>query len=211
MQDVLFESVLDSFVKQCRVANSIAEDTDVSFPPTQPEIKELIAYLRGKNLDPKIVGSVGILHHMKGADIKKKFRPTVDVDLFVNREPGNPPSGWRQDPEAVGVASWISPSGGHVDFMSPGHTFPGGEKFPRAVQTHEPTASSDYPVAHSNELIKLKLNSFRAKDLSDIMALVRHLGHVPTEAELGKLTQTQRDNLGLVRQWYELQPESDYE
>lgn len=204
----MFESVLDQFVKQCRQSNPMAEDT-VHYPPTQPEIKELITYLRGQKLDPKIVGSVGILHHMAGADVSKKFRPTVDVDLYVNRDPGTPPSGWQKDPEAVGVASWISPSGGYVDFLVPGHQFPGGEKLPRSIRTHEPSADTDYPVAHAHELIKLKLNSLRPKDLSDIMALVRHLGHVPTEQELGKLTRTQRENLSLVQQWHKLQPEGE--
>jgi len=189
---------LDRYLRQCRVKNSLVEDDHVHVPPSRPEVDELIGHLRTKGLDPMIVGSVGVLYHIGHS---KDFRPTVDLDVWVSKDPGVPPTGWKRDPESVGVVSWISPSGGYVDFMTPGHEFPSGEKTPRSLRMHQPSKDTSYPVADVLDLIRLKLNSFRAKDLTDILALAKSIKHVPSNAEIGKLNKTQRDNLELVRQW----------
>lgn len=205
----MFETLLGTYLRQCRV-RGLSEDADVHVPPTKDEVSSLIRYLRGQNLDPKIIGSVGILHHMGNVDVRRDFRPTVDLDVFVSGDPGKPPPGWTRDPEAPGVISWISPTGGYVDFMTPGHEFPSGERGPKTVTTHEPSKDTDYPVAHAHELLKLKLNSMRSKDIADALALVRKLGYVPELSALGKLNPQQKDNYGLLKQWFELAPTGRY-
>lgn len=211
LDNVMFETLLETYLRQCRVLNRLVEDdNDTHFPPTKDEVGQLIRHLRDQGLDPKIIGSVGILHHLGNVDVRRDFRPTVDLDIFVAKDPGAPMAGWKRDPEAPGITSWISPSGGYVDFMSPSHQFPGGEKAPKTVAVHEPSAGSDYPVAHAHELLKLKLNSMRPKDIADALALVRKLGYVPDMKDLGRLTPQQRDNYQLLKQWFTLAPTGEY-
>ena len=199
-----------AYLTQCRVRNPLVEDKDAHVPPTPEETKALIAYLKSKGLKPAIVGSVGILKHL-GNDIdpQRDFRPTVDLDVWVTKVP-EPPAGWKRDRASIGVASWISPSGGYVDFLEAGHEFEGGVGVPKSIDYDVTSASSDFPVAHWVTILKMKLNSMRSKDLSDSMSLVRRMGRVPTTKELGKLTQTQKENLDLLAQWYKIRPSGKY-
>jgi hypothetical protein len=70
--------------------------------------------------------------------------------------------------------------------------------------------SYGYPVVKWLDLMRLKLNSMRSKDLTDLIALVRKLGKVPTRAELGPLNQTQRENLDMIDQWFKVRPMGGY-
>lgn len=206
LRAIRVSSCVEEYLQQCRVKNPLVENASTSVPPTKQEVDFLMSYLGKQGLEPALAGSVGLLHHLGGASAKS-FRPTFDLDVWVNRAPGSPPSGWRRDPESLGVVSWISPSGGIVDFMSPGHKFPGGEKLPHTVDIDR---SFDYPVVGWKNLMLMKLNSVRDKDIADLMALVRKLGKVPSDSELGKLNPTQKDNLGLIRQWYGIAPSGGY-
>lgn len=200
--------VISTYLRQCRVRNTLIESEGVHVPPTPEEVDSLLGYLRDKGVNPAVVGGVGLLHHL-GPENAKSFRPTVDIDLWVNKVP-KPPSGWRQDPEAVGVDSWISPSGGYVDFVTPSHEFEPGNKAPKKIEVD---AGTRFPVGSWKSLMWLKLQSFREKDLADVIALVRKLGRVPAENEFGffgKMTQTQRENLDMVRQWFQLRPTGTY-
>jgi hypothetical protein len=205
---VMFPSVLETYLGQCRVRHGIVEDTDTHVPPTRDEAEFLVRYLRSHGSKPMIVGSVGVLYHLGNVNTKK-FRPTVDLDIWVTKVP-ELPSGWRRDPEAIGLTSWISPSGGYVDFLIPGHEYPGGGRNPSRLDVSPETADTRYPVASWKSLMVLKLATHREKDLSDLMSLVRKLGKVPTEAELGKLNRIQRENLDLIRIWFEQKPSGDY-
>jgi hypothetical protein len=196
-------NTVSDYLNQCGVL-ALVERENVHTPPTAGEVKALIAYLRAKGIKPVIVGSVAVFHHLKTDT--KKFRPTVDLDIFVDKKLPLPPSGWKRDPASPGLESWISPSGGYVDFMQKGHEFPSGERNPDSVETHL-DSPQDYPVAAPIEMLKMKLNSMREKDLADAMALVRALGSVP---DLKGLNQTQRENLGLVKQWFRLRPQAAY-
>jgi hypothetical protein len=184
---------IEAFLNQCSV-KALCEDESVRTPPTPAEVRSLIAYLVSKGVNPVIVGSVAVFHHLTAASVKD-FRPTVDLDVFVNRLP-SPPAGWRKDPEAVGLDSWISPSGGYVDFMVGGHEFGTGLKYPRRVSAAV-GSPADYPVADAQELLKLKLNSMRDKDLQDAVQLARAL-KLPA---LTGLNATQRENYELVKLW----------
>lgn len=206
----LFDSQIETYLNQCRVINGLVEKSGVHVPPTADETRDLMAYLRSKGLKPAIVGSVGILKHLgPNIDPRIDFRPTVDLDVWVTKVPP-PPPGWRQDREAIGVASWISPSGGFVDFMQAGDELDAGVTVPHAIEYDKESATSDMPVAHQLTILKMKLNSYREKDLSDSIALIRAMGKMPSAAQLGKLTQTQRDNFDLISQWFQLRPHGKY-
>jgi len=190
---------IETFLNQCSV-KALCEDGSVHTPPTPAEVRSLIAYLVSKGVKPVIVGSVAVFHHLSAASVKD-FRPTVDLDVFVDKLPA-PPEGWAKDPEAVGLSSWISPSGGYVDFMVGGHEFGTGVRYPRKVSTAA-GSSKDYPVADAKELLKLKLNSMRDKDLQDAIRLARAL-KLP---ELTGLNSTQRENYEMVKLWVEQRPD----
>lgn len=201
--------LIETYLAQCQVRNPLAESKTVHVPPTPDEVKFLIGFLRSQKLNPMIVGSVAILRHL-GPQAASGFRPTVDLDVWVTRVP-EPPQGWRRDPESPGVISWIAPSGGYVDFLTPGHEYAGtGAKNPARLEPDPESAESDFPVAHWKSLLFMKLNSMREKDLADCVSLVRALKRVPSPKELGKLNQTQRENLDLVTQWFKLRPQGKY-
>jgi len=208
IQELVEFPMLGQFLAQCRV-RSLTEDETVHVPPSKDEVRQLMVYLKSKGVKPAIIGSVGVLYHLGDVDTKK-FRPTVDLDVWVNKNPPEPPEGWIRDPEAVGVVSWISPSGGYVDFLTSRHEFPGGMVAPSNIEMEPSTAASDYPVASWKSLMKLKLASYREKDLADLMSLVRKLGRVPSSKELGGLNSTQKDNLNLITTWHNLRPEGLY-
>lgn len=202
----LIGSPVAAYLNQCRVKNDLVEhETGTHVPPSSAETKELLSYLETLGVDAVVIGSVGVLHYVKDP---KAFRPTVDLDLFVPMSQAQLqkiklPPGWTQDPESPGVTSWISPSGGYVDFMTAGHVFPSGEKTPSQVASQRGGITGK--VAVPLELFRLKLNSMRNKDLSDAMTLAQDTGHLPTEKELSsggyRLTQTQRENLELLQRW----------
>lgn len=208
---LLGRSPIDSYLEQCQVRNVLVEsEVTTHVPPDSGETKSLLAYLSGLGIDAVIVGSVGVLHHVKD---QKNYRPTVDLDLFVRlgeKEMAHirPPEGWKRDTTAPGVISWVSPKGGYVDFLTAGQAFSDGAVNPLTVEVDP--SSKDYPVAQAVELFRMKLKTMRDKDMSDAMSLARALGGVPTDEELGDLTQTQEENLGLVRQWYKMRPTGRY-
>jgi hypothetical protein len=208
LQDILTmsKSVLERYLDQCRVVNRLVENEDVHVPPTKEEVHSLLAHLGLHGLKPAIAGSVGILQHLGDIDVNG-FRPTVDVDVWVSKDPGEPMEGWHQDPEAPGVPSWISPSGGYVDFLIGGHEFPSGEKAPSHVDVD---TSFELPVVSLKHLLAMKLNSMREKDLADCIALVRKIGRVPSKLELGKMNNTQKENLDLVAHWFKLRPHGQW-
>lgn len=208
---LLGRSPIDSYLEQCQVRNALVESENTTHvPPNSTETRGLLDYLRGLGIDAVIVGSVGVLHYVKD---QKNYRPTVDLDLFVKlgeKEMAKiqPPAGWTRDRESQGVISWISPSGGYVDFLTAGKAFTDGAVNP--VEVEVDPSSKEYPVAKAVELFRMKLKTMREKDLSDLIGLARAIGHVPTDEELGDLTQTQEENLELVRQWYRLRPMGRY-
>ena len=202
-------ALVEAYLRQCRVRNTLVE-SDTHVPPTPEETKMLMDYLSDLGLKPAIVGSVGILHHL-GPDIDpaNDFRPTVDLDVWVPRVPP-PPPGWSRDMESIGTHSWISPSGGYVDFIEAGHAFPDGYVNPSRIEYDQPSLSGPYPVAAALTILKMKLSSLRAKDLSDSIALVRKMGRVPSAGELGKLTSTQKENMEMLQQWFKHRPHGKY-
>jgi hypothetical protein len=194
------------YLAQCRVRNA-AEDEDSHIPPTAEEVVELFAYLKDYGIQPAIIGSTALLRHMgDDIDIKKDFRPTADLDIFVNRAPPKQlPDGWRVDTEAVGVPSWISPSGGYVDFLQGGHEYPSGRKNPKTIEIDN--TSTDFPVGSLKTMFRLKLNSERMKDLLDLVALSRKTG-IP--GDLGALNRQQKENLEQVKTWVQYKPSGNY-
>jgi hypothetical protein len=200
---------ISAYLAQCRVVSE-TEGAETHVPPSKGEVISLIRFLRDQKTRPLVIGGVGVLNYLKGVDPQRGFRPTSDLDLWVDKVPVELPKGWTKDPEAVGVHSWVSPSGGYVDFLTPGHQFPGGEKLTVKVDPDPVTVYTKFPIASWLSILKLKLCSVREKDLADCIALVRAMGKVPGPDELGKLNATQRDNLDLVNQWFKLRPVGNY-
>jgi hypothetical protein len=207
---ILGQEPVTRYLGQCRIRNALIEKQNVSVPPTPEEAKGLLSYLKQNGVEAAVVGSVGVLHYVRD---ETNFRPTVDLDLFVQMTAEQfrkvqPPRGWSVDRAAPGVISWISPSGGYVDFMTAGHEFPGGHRGPKRVSVDP--SSKEYPVASAIDIFRMKLDSMREKDLSDMISLARAIGGVPTDKQLGQLNQTQSENLGMVRQWFQLRPTGTY-
>ena len=197
-----------AYLAQCRVVSLHENETHV--PPTGEETTGLIRHLRAAGSNPLVIGSVGVLNYLRHVDPKLGFRPTVDLDLWVDSLPESRPHGWTIDLESIGVPSWVSPSGGHVDFLLPGQDMPSGTKTPSRLDPDPASAGSDFPVASWTSLLKLKLNSVREKDFADSIALVRAQGYVPTPQELGQMTRAQRENYEMLVQWFNIRPHGNY-
>jgi hypothetical protein len=129
----------------------LTESADVTRPPTAEEFLALMGYLAEQGIEATLVGSAAVVHHLRNSP--HGFRPTFDVDIHVNKQLPPLPAGWRKDQTAVGVNSWISPSGGIVDFLTPGHRFPSGEIVPRRVG-RQTASDGNYAVAEINDLIR---------------------------------------------------------
>ena len=171
---------LDRYIEACGTKSVMEElhDIDSMKPPTPEEIRTLIDYLAKLKLSPMVAGSASAFHHIvvafgakaKGKNLSDLWRPTKDVDLWVSGKLPAPPAGWRRDMEAVGAPSWISPSGGYVDFLIKGDMFPNG------ATTGTMTVSSDspkgVPVAGIFDVMRAKLGTSRMKDLSDVVDLL---------------------------------------
>lgn len=173
------------------------------FPPIGKEIEELISYLKANGVDPIIVGAFAVIKHLKMNEREfqsKDLRATQDLDVFVSSALPNPPPGWRRDRNSIGVISWISPSGGYVDFLMANHVFPDNRKNPDKIG--KDSDSNELPVADLVSLFQLKLNSHREKDLLDLVQLARKIG-IPKNIERHTLNSVQRENLELVKIWKE--------
>ncbi len=161
-------------------------------------------FLQEKGVNPVIVGSMALIKHLKPTYQElndDEIRLTNDLDLFISQNNlPNPPIGWRRDLAACGVVSWIAPSGGYVDFLIAGHSFPDNTKNPKKIGIDPESEKMGCPTADLVSIYLLKLNSFREKDLFDILGLARKLG-IPKEIERVLLNSTQKDNLDIVKLW----------
>lgn len=110
----------------------------------------------------------------------------------------------------IGLISWISPSGGYVDFLVAGHRFPDNNINPMKIGVDVKSMEAGCPIADVASLFQLKLNSFREKDLTDLVALARKVG-IPREIYRFKLNKTQQDNLTLVDLWIKSRPRDVFE
>lgn len=195
------------YINQCRVQSVVEQvigSHELHVPASADELEELVKYLRSYGHNPVIIGSAAVFFHM-GHD-PASFRPTMDVDIHVTKPLPPLPPGWTRDPEAVGIASWISPSGGYVDFLQAGEELPGGFRVPRRVRM-APDSDPGFPVAALEEVLKMKLASLREKDLLDCVAIARKLG-LPPKATLG-LNMQQEENYDLVTLWIEARPQAE--
>ena len=194
-----FASKVGTFLTACRKPNRLASG---SVPPEAAEVKILLQYLTNTGNKPVIVGATALLRHLEMTDqqVAKEFRPTTDIDIFIHGQVPSPPPGWSVDPEAIGVISWVSPSGGLVDLLQPEHEFPSGPFLPKAVDADPVSVESGFPVAALPDLVRMKLNSERPKDLTDLLTIAQQ-GTFPSKMEIGLLNSRQQENLSFVQQW----------
>lgn len=176
-------------------------------PPSEKELLDLIAYLQDKGLDPIIVGSVAIVKHLKlssSTDHKNQFRITQDIDLYVNTSLPDLPRGWRRDIQSLGIISWISPSGGYVDFLEYGHKFPGSGQISVHVQKDTDSESVGLPLADLSSIFRLKLQSDRERDFADLLLLARKLG-IPKDVERETKDGEALEKLAFIKKWLRFQ------
>lgn len=191
---------------------------DTKFPPTGEEIENLISFLTVKGLNPIIVGSLAVVKHLKltCSEIENNlFPPTEQVefsfssqndsfratqDVYVNKSLPPPLEGWRRDMRSIGVTSWVSPSGGFVDFLVSGGQLPGGCITVKTVNKDPESINTGWPIADIASIFLLKLNSPRDKDLIDLVVLARKVG-IPKLPD--KLNQMQSENLETIKLWLE--------
>ena len=171
-------------------------------PPTVDEVRFLMNHLESANIRNGLCGSTAVYTYLTEA--LADFRPTLDIDVFTSREPGRPPEGWRINREAVGVTSWIAPSGGVVDFLVAGSMLPNGTTVPRNIKVVA-YPDSEFRVVALDDLVRLKLNSTRDKDLQDVIRLARSCRSCLSVA---KLNEQQRENLQLVQLWLDSKPDN---
>ena len=190
------------YLNQCGV-RGLTESGSVNHPPTAEEFLEVVSYLKFHGVTSAVIGSSAVVYHIKTS--VKDYRPTVDLDLWVNRKLPAPPAGWYRDPQSIGIDSWISPTGGTVDFLKAGHRFPSGSVVPSKIDF---VVSDDgkFNVAKLVEVFKLKLDSEREKDMLDCVVIARSLGYVPSARELGVLTDQQVETLNMVQAWVNARP-----
>ena len=197
--------LLGRYLAQCRVKH-MSEQSSVHVPPTSQEVVDLFAYLKLRRIEAAIIGSTAVLHYLQDLD---GFRPTTDLDIWVRSSQERlakipPPPGWCRDTSAIGIVSWISPRGGYVDFISADYVFPGGEKVLASIKV-DMSSPLGFPIATIVDIFKLKLNSFRPRDLTDLLALAK-AGKTPSDEQLGTLNETQRNNLWMAKTWISSQP-----
>ena len=183
---------IENYISGCGV-RAVCESEHVEVPPTPEELHFLLGYLSAYHVKPVIVGSVAVFHHVSMVSPESTFRPTKDVDLHVSELPPIPP-GWTVDRESIGVPSWISPSGGHVDFLIGNHEFDSDISVPVKVAVSKDSPPG-FPVASVPDIFKMKLGTYRDKDMGDLVALARAKG-IPS---LHALSARQKDGLELVR------------
>lgn len=177
---------------------------DITVPPTGKEVEELVSYLKAQGLDPIIVGSVAVVGYLQLSNQelrKEKFRRTGDIDFFVSKALPNPPLGWRRDQASIGVTSWISPSGGYVDFLVAGHRFPDNNQNPKEIGKDPESIKDGWPIADLTSIFLLKLNSYREKDILDLVALAQKAGIPESNLRKQRLNETQSNNLELIQLW----------
>lgn len=197
---------LSNYLEHCRNNRPQGEDIQTDhIPPTGREVQDLISYLKNKGLEPVIVGSVAVIKHLNLAsnDFNSgDFRNTQDLDIFVSQQLPSPPPGWSRDMASIGLTSWISPSGGYVDFLVAGHIFPDRHRNPQKVVKDPESASMGCPLADVVSIFKMKLNSNRTKDLTDLVAIACRIG-ITKDLEKEPLNSTQKENLEAVKLWVE--------
>ena len=172
------------------------------YPPNEREIQSLIDYLKENGLDPILVGSMALVKHLKPSreEMLNENLMTKDIDVFITSSPPNPPAGWRRDRQSLGVISWISPSGGYVDFLEANHYYPDGNRNPTQIGKDLESEKIGCPIADLVSVFLMKLNSHREKDLFDLVRLVKKVG-IPKELKRQPLNRAQKDTLSLIELW----------
>lgn len=212
------DKYIAGFINQSREQHKSEE----SIPPTPQEIEQLMIFLQNKELDPIIVGSVAINKHLQASFNKPKpnsfqnvkeldlviknnslneiqaFRTTVDIDFFISKTIPNFLPGWQRDKNSIGVLSWISPSGGIVDFLIAGQRFPNNSSTPLTLGKDPESVKMGCPIADLKSLFLMKLNSDRDKDFLDLLVLARTLG-IPNDLNKQSLNSNQREQLSTLQ------------
>lgn len=177
---------------------AVFEAAHTTTPPSAEQTDVLMTHLRKHGLNPIVVGSAALAHHIGDIGGKKvsDVRPTMDLDVFISGPLPEPPKGWRRCTRSPGTSRWVSPSGGVVDFLEAGQEYAGGAKNPTHLNTVDAVLPGgvDYRVADQLGVWKFKLGTMRAKDLTDLALLGKTRG-VPDDKKFGRLNQDQRENL----------------
>jgi hypothetical protein len=212
---IFIKKYLTPYLLQCRTYNPLLETEGITpVPPTSRELEMLVSYLLKNGVDFAIVGSVAVARYLELMTLTHNvgfpdgledqlWSATQDIDFFVSQSLPPLPKGWKRDIKSIGVASWISPSGGYVDFLMAGHRFPDSNATPKKIEKDPESINTGWPIADITSLFLLKLNSFRDKDLFDLVVLAHKVGISEDQLRKRSLNETQTNNLETVRMWLE--------
>lgn len=198
------EKYLAAYLSECRAQNPFVKlEQKIPIPPTGKEIEALVSYLINSKVDPVIIGSIAVIKHLHitAEDIKaRSFRLTQKVELFVSQFPPNLLSGWQINKNSKVLTSWISPTGGTVDFLKIEDLFSESVESQYVVEKDPESVNMGCPVADMQTLFLIKLNSDQERDLLDLLTLARRK-NIPENLDKHLWTSTQRKNLDFIKLW----------
>lgn len=182
---------LTPYLLQCRTYNPLLESEEITpVPPTSRELEMLVSYLLKNGVDFAIVGSVAVARYLEltKEDIHlRNFRPTHSLEVLITNTLPSPPKGWRLDEESM---RWFSLKNSHVRFVMSADIFPQEE---RNIGKDPESVAMGCPVADLLTLFKMKLNSDRVKDMSELVTLIRKVGFPDNlESQLWSANQVKR-------------------
>lgn len=198
------EKYLALYLSECRIRNPfIATEHVVHIPPSSEEIEELISYLLGKNTNPVIIGSIAVIKHLhvtKEDIIARRFRPTKKLELLVSQELLPLLTGWQLNKDSTKAVSWISPTGGIVDFFTLKDIFPEDIRDQNIIKKDAESVDMGCPIADVQTIFLIKLNSTEERDLLDLLMLVSRQG-IPKDLDKCLWTARQKKNLEFIKLW----------
>lgn len=187
------------YLSECRSQSPLLDsDNYHTFPPSEQEISSLIEFLLSKNLDPIIVGSIAVIRYL---DLPKqndqKYRLTSSLEILISSPLSSPLDSWKVKDSPSPIISWISPSGGKVDFFQVNDVFP-ISLTPYSVEKDKESVIAQCPIASPKSLLLLKLSSNEPRDMLDATLLIDEIGF-PRDLEAYFWTSLQKENFQLIK------------
>lgn len=193
------EKYLSPYLSQCHSFNPLLERIETTpVPPTGKELYKLVGYLKQNNIDFAIVGSVAVARYLEltKQNIREGlFRPTHSLEVLAISALPAPLQGWNliEKPKL-----WFNPkTNSYVQFFNVRDIFP--QEAPFNVIGKDPlSVRMGCPIADPITLFKMKLDSGLAKDILELMFLVRKIG-LPRDLENQLWDKMQITRLNLIK------------
>lgn len=150
--------------------------------------------------------SVAVVKHLNLTNEEihlRNFRPTYALDLLIFRKIPSPPPNWQVKMQTSDGVSWLSTTGGQINFLMAKDTFPEGFIKTNSIGRDPESVRVGCPIVDVKTLFIMKLNSSLEVDMSELMTLARKT-KIPKEIEKELWTNRQKKNLEFIRSWAEL-------